>query len=657
MKRIPAIALCAVVLTASFACQTTQETRTEQDRRAEEWRRGRKGHYTTVLNGKHLPFDYTRYNLVVLINRGGSICGGQLIDELKKLLDADGTYRRNTAGGFLNIDVYIDSCKFRTVQTGTTTMYDSKGYWAGTKPRYQTEFSISGYLMFYGRTFGNFNETYIGSSRELYRRTAKYLMLLLLPVKQRVYVSEDPRDLHYKELMEAAEDTGKFAALLAQGRDPNASTWDGKVLLHSLIGRDHRAGNTADLVRLLLDKGADPGIKDINGYTPLHRAAPRKDTALLELLIARGAPVNAKSADGVTPLTIALNAGNREAAARLLEKGAVVDQHSQLYALKSRDASLAALLNKYPKEKFTAVPGEKLLAAIKTSTRESYEEALLLINIGVEYSNAEQKNDVADMVLTAYTSAVKKDSSPNKDVLEKIAKALLAQGVTVKVQYKKNVLLHAAVDRDDIEAAKLAIGMGADVNAGYRAIYFYHQKKPQFFPYHTKALSLEMFRLLEQNGASINFKSKEGYGILHIFIRNGPPKGMTMEVWGKKISGIIAYLVDRGLDPNEGNLLHLCGTYTPCPALAEALIKKGALLTARDRHGNTPLHNVLYSNHWDIVQVLLKHGSKVNEKNNHGKTPLMIAQNSKTAYLGKPDRKLIEQKQRIIALLKQYGAR
>jgi len=77
-----------------------------------------------------------------------------------------------------------------------------------------------------------------------------------------------------------------------------------------------------ELVKLLIDKGADINIRDENGFTPLHFSG-HGNKKVVELLIANGADVNAKEAlYSRTPLHFA---GNAEIAKLLISNGADVN--------------------------------------------------------------------------------------------------------------------------------------------------------------------------------------------------------------------------------------------------------------------------------------------------------------------------------------------
>ena len=118
----------------------------------------------------------------------------------------------------------------------------------------------------------------------------------------------------------ALGDTGRAAELLAQ--DPslaNQHSGDGFTGLGFACFFGH-----ADLVRMLLDGGADPNLAARNalGVAPLHSAVTTRSVATVELLLARGAKPNTEEANGMTPLHTAAAHGDRAIIAVLLTAGA-----------------------------------------------------------------------------------------------------------------------------------------------------------------------------------------------------------------------------------------------------------------------------------------------------------------------------------------------
>lgn len=111
--------------------------------------------------------------------------------------------------------------------------------------------------------------------------------------------------------------TDVVKAPLERGAKPSVSSRDqGFAPLHSAVATDAGAA-TAEIVRLLLEAGADPNAKSHEGGTPLHSAAFTGDLEIAELLLAYGADPNATDPKGLTPLDVARDRRNVEVAALL----------------------------------------------------------------------------------------------------------------------------------------------------------------------------------------------------------------------------------------------------------------------------------------------------------------------------------------------------
>jgi len=78
-------------------------------------------------------------------------------------------------------------------------------------------------------------------------------------------------------------------------------------------------GGYNEIAKMLINKGADVGVKNKAGFTPLHEGAYSGHKEIVELLIASGADVNAMKIDGMTPLDMA-TFGNQNEIANLLRK-------------------------------------------------------------------------------------------------------------------------------------------------------------------------------------------------------------------------------------------------------------------------------------------------------------------------------------------------
>jgi ankyrin len=119
----------------------------------------------------------------------------------------------------------------------------------------------------------------------------------------------------YADLEDAADagDAARLQDLLANVPDRNLVNWRNENGAGLLWGA--AAQNRPEVVKLLLENGADPNLATNSGETPLHEAASHmagspaaeqeKAVEIATMLLEKGANVNAKTRDGVTPLTFA----------------------------------------------------------------------------------------------------------------------------------------------------------------------------------------------------------------------------------------------------------------------------------------------------------------------------------------------------------------
>ncbi len=107
--------------------------------------------------------------------------------------------------------------------------------------------------------------------------------------------------------------------LLDFGADINICTSTGETPLHGAIAAHHLS-----MVTLLLDNGADINASLAHGQTPLRLAVIKGFADIVELLLARGAQANTSGRTGLTPLHWAALKGHPAIVSLLLTHGADV---------------------------------------------------------------------------------------------------------------------------------------------------------------------------------------------------------------------------------------------------------------------------------------------------------------------------------------------
>lgn len=84
--------------------------------------------------------------------------------------------------------------------------------------------------------------------------------------------------------------------------------------IHSAAAAGH-----VKIVKMLLEMGADPNVREQAGYTALHAAAQNGDVEMIHELLLGGADLRLKSDDGKTAMDIAMDAGHEKATVLLGE--------------------------------------------------------------------------------------------------------------------------------------------------------------------------------------------------------------------------------------------------------------------------------------------------------------------------------------------------
>ncbi|VDN03065.1 unnamed protein product [Thelazia callipaeda] len=273
----------------------------------------------------------------------------------------------------------------------------------------------------------------------------------------------------------------------------NCKDFDGResTPLHFAAGY-----NRVEVLKYLLEKGANIEARDTGWLVPLHNACAYGHLVVAELLVKYGANLNAVDKWGYTPLHEAALKGKFEVCKLLLLNGAD-SKH------KGRDGKIP--LDVVKEEFLTGAEDvrdllrgdEAVLEAAKEGDIEKIRKIVIPSTINCR--------DVRGRFSTPLHLAAGYNN------LE-VARFLLENGAEVNLKDKGGLIpLHNASSFGHLEIAGLLIDCGADVN---------HPDKWGYTPLHEAALKgrTQICSLLLNNGADITLKNNEGSTALDVTV-------------------------------------------------------------------------------------------------------------------------------------------
>ncbi|KAJ1548822.1 hypothetical protein HK405_014554 [Cladochytrium tenue] len=328
-------------------------------------------------------------------------------------------------------------------------------------------------------------------------------------------------------------------------------------------------GGHIEMVRLLLEHGAEKDARTKKQTTPLHWAAQNGHDRVARLLLDRGADLNARTAEQSTPLHFAGEDGHVEVARLLLERGADKD---------ARDEAQLAPLH------FAAFLGH-------------VEVVRLLLDHSAD-RDARDLDQQTPLHLAAQAGHIE------------VVKLLLERGADRDARaVDQSTPLHAATQKGHIPVVQLLLERGADTKAC---------TADQWMPLHFAAQDghVEVVRLLLDHNAEGDAREVNQATPLQIAAQNGHVEAVRL-------------LLDHGADKDARNEdqwtpLHYA-TENGHVEVVRLLLDRGADRDSREEYQRTPLHIAARKGHVEVTRLLLDHSADKDAREAHQSTPLLLA--------------------------------
>ena len=386
-----------------------------------------------------------------------------------------------------------------------------------------------------------------------------------------------------------------------KGADVNAKfPWRRYYLLSAAID----SGNL-EMVRVLLELGANPNTREDFGYPIIEGAAQEGNIEVVRLLVDAGADV-----DGSAALSTAIDHGHTEVVRLLVEAGADVnpkDPWNQRSSSFLNDAKWH---------------GNPEIIQILADAGAKEEEGFTVTNEG----------QVVEAFEDGYptTASGLYDAAASNDV--EAARKLVDAGVDVNAKGTVGEsILTNAVMRAGPEVVQILVDAGADVNAKDNF------GNPVLFeavsPYGWGPEAKQILQILVDAGANPNVKGDDGRPVLVEAIRPGNILTDHPE--------IVRVLVDGGADVNIDQngtpiifraLLGSYEVYEGAHDIMRMLTNAGADVNVRDDRGNPLLFEAVQQGDLEIVRILVEAGADVNSRDSKGDSIL-----SEAKFRNKPE--------------------
>ncbi|KAF3363139.1 hypothetical protein PHSC3_000325 [Chlamydiales bacterium STE3] len=357
---------------------------------------------------------------------------------------------------------------------------------------------------------------------------------------------------------------------------------------------------TPEIIKLLVQRGADPYKWDKSEESPIEIAIREKSVSKILAFIEGGMNLNHTDKKGQTPLHLAASYGTPEIIKLLVQRGAepcISDKKSQTpldIAVSDDTPEIIKLLVQHGADPYKC--GQYKQSPIERAIREkSVSKILAFIEGGMNLNNPDKDGQTPLHIAVWHGTP-------------EIIKLLVQRGADPCIADKDGQTpLHLAAQYGNSKSIKLLIQQGGmNLNQS--------NKKGQT-ALHLAAMcdNPKSINLLIQYGAAPSILDNQGYSPLMLAI-----KSFSSE-------SLFAFLEEKLYSPEEGQAALRFALNCNIPIILNLLLQHKIDLTYPDKDGQTALHIAAKHYRAENIKLLLQHGTDPYQCDNSGKTPLFIA--------------------------------
>lgn len=430
--------------------------------------------------------------------------------------------------------------------------------------------------------------------------------------------------------------------LLDRGANPNATNHYGVSVLWIPCQR-----GLTNIVELLLEKGASPEIapsgieaeeRSISGWTPLYAAIKSRQYAVVKILLGHGADPNAVTSLGSTPFLLASEIGDLEVIKCFVEHGANLDyspsgkEADELNITGQTALFMATLKEQNDVVQYLIEKGSQVNVKNRYGVSplllcaEGGNEALvkLLVGVGADVNMSPSGDLAVEHILAGQTplyGAAKKGHYH-------ICKFLIENGAEVNAETMTGATpLYTAVEESHLDICQLLIEFNGDVNKCPHGEWAMELNINQQSPLLLACIknNTQIAELLLENNADVNLVNERGSSPLLVVCQFNNLKLL------QRLLELDACIDQEALNLYDAKINALIiATESGSFACVKCLVENGLDVNYRidgkgETAGRTPLFCASVKNHPDIVEYLIQHNADVNASEDSGLSCLHIS--------------------------------